>query len=421
MQIDKLDQILISNQEQLIALAQRLISIPSISGEEAAVQQVIAQEMAVLGLQVDQWCPTTEEFDNHPAFGMVDARGLGSRPNVVGIMPGSGQGRSLVINGHADVVPEGDAATWEYHPWQGTLKDGKLYGRGSCDMKGNLAVALYVLRSLQQAGIKLHGDVQLWSVIGEETGGVGTLAAIARGYRADAAVILEPTNLDIVPAQAGAATFRLTVPGKAAHGSMRNEGVNPLEKFIRLHTAMLELEQRRNDEFMHPFFQGVQNKIPLSIGTVQSGIWHSSVPDRLVAEGRYGVRVGETISEAQAELSVSLKLACEGDEWLSAHPPVLEWIEGQFESTEIAADSPILLQLTGACREVLQQEPFLRGVTYGSDMRLLVNHANIPSVLFGAGDIRAAHAADEFIRVDELLTLAKVLLRLILSWCGHDE
>ncbi len=421
MRIDKLDQILENQQEQLIALVQRLVAIPSISGEEAAVQQVIAEEMAALGLQVDQWCPTVDELKDYPAFGMVDARGLGSRPNVVGTLSGSGKGRSLVINGHADVVPEGDASTWEHHPWQGTLKDGKLYGRGSCDMKGNLAVALYVLCVLQEAGIKLQGDVQLWSVIGEETGGVGTLAAIARGHRGDAAIILEPTNLEIVPAQAGAATFRLTVPGKAAHGSMRNEGVNPVEKFIRLHTAMLELEQRRNDEFQHPFFQGVQNKIPLSIGTVQSGIWHSSVPDRLVAEGRYGVRVGETIEEAQAELAKSLQQVSSQDEWLSKHLPILEWIEGQFESTEIDADERVLQELATACRDVLQQEPRLRGVTYGSDMRLLVNHAGIPSVLFGAGDIRTAHAADEFIEVDELVTLSKVLLRLILSWCGYSE
>lgn len=420
---DKIDAMIEERQAELISLAQRFVGTPSISGQEEAYQLLLADEMRKLGMQVDLWYPTNEDLQQHPAYSMVDARELTGRPSLVGRISGGpdASGRSLMINCHADVVPAGDVATWTTAPFGGQLIDGRLYGRGSCDMKGNTAVALFVLGLLQEAGYQPAGEIQVHSVTGEETGGVGTLSSIVRGYHTDAAIILEPTDLEIVPAQAGAATFRLTVPGKAAHGSMREEGVNPIEKFIRLHTALLALERKRNLEFDHPYYQGFANKIPLSIGTINSGVWHSSVPDQLVAEGRYGVRVGESIADAQAEFARSVQAVCADDHWLAEHPVILEWIDGQFESTEVTAEEPILQLLADSYRQVFSTEPPLRGVTYGSDMRLLVNYANIPTVLFGAGNIGVAHAADEYIPVADMLTMAKTIARTIVAWCGQRE
>lgn len=381
---------------------------------------MMAEEMRKIGLTVDLWYTTEVELRSHPAYKMVDARGMEGRPGLVGKLDGAadGNGRSLMINGHADVVPVGDLASWTYPPFAAEVIDGKLYGRGSCDMKSNMAVALYVLRLLQEIGYQPAGEIQLHSVIGEETGGLGTLYSIARGYKADGAVILEPTNLSIKPAQAGALTFRLTVPGKAAHGSMREEGVNPIEKFIRLHAALLELEQRRNLAFDHPWFRDFANKIPLSVGTINAGVWHSSVPDQLVAEGRYGVKVGETVEEAMAEFVDCVQAVCAGDEWLSEHPIALQWIDGLFESAEVKADQPILQQLVDCYREVFAREPRLVGTTGGTDARLLINYANIPAVLFGAGDSIHAHAANEYVSLDQLMPMAKTLARLIVNWCG---
>lgn len=420
---DKTDQMIEQRQEQLVSLAQRLVSTPSISGHEEAYQLLLAEQMRQLGLQVDLWYPTDADIRQHPAYPMVDARELAGRPSLVGRLPGAAPaaGRSLMINCHADVVPAGDEATWTHPPFGAEVVDGLLYGRGSCDMKGNTAVALFVLGLLQEAGFRPAGEIQLHTVTGEETGGVGTLTSMVRGYRTEAAIILEPTALEIVPAQAGAATFRLTVPGKAAHGSMREEGVNPIEKFLRLHTALLALERKRNQQFDHPFYQGFANKIPLSIGTINAGVWHSSVPDQLVAEGRYGVRVGETIEAAQAEFARCVQEVSAQDDWLREHPVQLQWIDGQFESTEISPEQPILQLLADSYRQVLASEPPLRGVTYGSDMRLLVNYGGIPTVLFGAGDIRVAHGADEYIPIADMVTMAKVLARLIVGWCGQGE
>lgn len=406
-------------QADLIALVQRLIRIPSISGQEQEVQLVIADEMKRAGLSVDIWYPAEDSnLPLHPAYTRVDSRNLAQRPNVVGTLPGSGSAKSIMLNGHADVVPPGDPTTWTVSPWDGEILGNRLYGRGSCDMKANLAVALYVIRLLLESGARPGGEVQLHSVIGEETGGIGTLASLARGYQADAALLLEPTGMNIVPAQAGAATFRLTIKGQAAHGSMRDSGINPIEKFLRIHTALLELERQRNDIFAHPFYAGIKNKIPLSIGTLHAGVWHSSVPDKLTAEGRYGVRVGESLEEAQAEFEACLRSAEKQDPWLQKHPTVLEWIEGQFESTEVSATEPILQELISTVRKVARIEPTVAGVTYGSDMRLIVNYGKIPAVLFGAGEVSLAHAADENIEIPELLTMAKVLASFLASWSG---
>lgn len=420
---EKIDALIEQHQEELVSLAQRLVQTPSVSGDEEAYQLLLAEEMRRIGLDVDLWYPSEAEVKAHPAYKMVDARFLSGRPGLVGKIAGSdGQhGRSLTINCHADVVPAGDLSTWTHPPFAGEIVDGKLYGRGSCDMKGNTAVALYVLRLLQASGYRPAGEIQLHTVVGEETGGLGALFSLARGYKTDAAIILEPTDLDIVPAQAGAATFRLTVPGKAAHGSMREEGVSPIEKFIRLHTALLALEKERNLEFNHPFFQGFANKIPLSIGTISSGVWHSSVPDQLVAEGRYGVKVGETIAEAMADFEACVRSVCESDDWLRENPVILEWIDGQFESAEVGADEPILLHLMDSYRQVFSKEPRAMGVTYGSDARLLINYGGIPTVLFGAGNIDVAHGADEFVPLWQLVPTAKTLARLIVSWCGQGE
>jgi acetylornithine deacetylase len=417
----RLDGLIEQRQDQLIGLVQRLVQTPSISGDENAYQLLLAEEMRQIGLEVDLWYPAEEEIKQHPAYKMVDARGMEGRPGLVGKLPGAeGNGsRSLTINCHADVVPPGDLETWTYPPFAAEIANGRIYGRGACDMKANTAVGLYVLKLLREIGYQPVGEIQFHSVIGEETGGLGALYSIVRGYKTAAAIILEPTELEIVPAQAGAATFRLTIPGKAAHGCMRDEGVNPIEKFIRLHTALLELERERNRKFVHPFFEGIANKIPLSIGTINAGVWHSSVPDQLVAEGRYGVMVGETIEEAMAEFEACVQQVCAGDEWLRENPAVVEWIDGQFESAAVRQDEPILQHLQQCYRDVFGKEPQLLGVTYGSDARLLVNHAHIPTVLFGAGNIEAAHAADEYVPIEQLVPMAKTLARLIVSWCGQ--
>ena len=156
-----------------------------------------------------------------------------------------GAGRDLLLNGHIDVAPVGDEAAWTAPPWEPVLRDGRVYGRGAVDMKGGLCCALFAAKAIRDAGLRLRGRLSVASVAGEEDGGTGTLAAILRGHTAHGAVVVEPTRLRVVPAQAGSLMFRLTVHGLSAHGCVREEGVSAVESFVPLLAALRRLEAER--------------------------------------------------------------------------------------------------------------------------------------------------------------------------------
>ncbi|MBN1486758.1 MAG: peptidase [Anaerolineae bacterium] len=396
-----------------------LIAIRSLDGEETEAQRHMAAKMEEIGLDVDMWDIDMEALEQHPAFSAEVERETG-----VGLVGTLGQelgGRNLIFNGHIDVVPTGDAANWHYPPWQGTIDNGNLYGRGGLDMKGGLCCALYAAKAILDAGIQLKGKLMVESVIGEEDGGTGTLATVLRGYRADGAVVPEPTNMAIITAQAGAMNFRVTVPGYSAHGCMRLEGVSAVEKFIPIYQALLELESHRNENVTHPLLAKHLLPYPLSVGIVKAGDWPSSVPESLVFEGRYGVAVGEDMLAARQAFEEAVIQVAQRDPWLKDHPPTVEWWGGQFESASIPTDHAIVQTVQSAYNQVTNTAPHIEGVTYGADMRLLVNQGQIPTVLFGPGDVRNAHQPDEYVPVADLITVTRSLALTALRFCGYEE
>jgi len=402
----------------ILAYLRRLIAIRSFDGRETAAQQSIATEMEAAGLKVDVWDLDFNKLRQHPAFSMEVERkhGLG----VVGVIGEGVGGRSLIFNGHIDVVPPGDENNWHYPPWEGMSTEGRVYGRGAADMKGGLCCALFAARALHTAGVHLKGNLMVESVIGEEDGGVGTLATILRGYKADGAIVVEPTELHVAPAQAGALNFRVTVNGQAAHGCMRGEGVSAIEKFIPIHAALMHLEDERNHQVHDPLYAHYRLPYPLSIGKLSAGNWPSSVPEKVVFEGRYGVFVKEDLSRARHLFEEAIYQAAQGDPWLRGHPPIVEWWGGQFESARISVDHPIVRTLTNAFSEITGTKARLEGVTYGSDMRLLVNEGKTPAVLFGPGDVRNCHRPDEYVAVEELVTGVRTLALTALNFCGYE-
>ncbi len=182
-------------------------------------------------------------------------------------------------------MPAGDESLWSHAPWRVTVAGGNAYGRGALDDKGGVVCAVHAARAIARAGIQLDGRLLVASVVGEEDGGTGTLGTILAGHTADAAIVVEPTSLALVPAQAGALNFRVTVDGSAAHGCVRDEGVSAIEKFELLHAALLSLEARRNARVTDPLFARYALPIPLNIGTLHAGEWPSSVPERLGVRG----------------------------------------------------------------------------------------------------------------------------------------
>jgi acetylornithine deacetylase len=406
-----------SESDRAISLLQALVRIPSITGEEVQVQSFLRQELARLNLQVNECSATREQLSTHPAFS-DDGLPLKDRYSLVARWPGTGDGgRSLILNGHVDVVPPGDLQAWTGSPWSGTIRDGDLYGRGACDMKGGLATMLLAVSALQKAGIQPRGDVLLQFVIGEETGGLGTLSTILNGYTADAAIVVEPTELKLCPVGSGAASFRLHVQGLAAHGSMRMEGVSAIEKFSIIHRTLLEFETERHNSFSHPLYKDGM-AAPISVGKVQAGDWPSSVPDLLIAEGRYGVLPGEEISEARKKFEQKIQQTASVDAWLKTHPPLVEWFEGQFEPAETSLDSELIQTLSRMHQNVAGSTLKMHGVPYGSDLRFFTNYARIPAVLYGPGSVMQAHAANEYIRLEEVTMAAQILAQFIVEWCG---
>jgi len=386
-----------------------LIRIPSVTGAEDAVQSAVASLWAELGLR-------TRRIETDPATIAADPDFPGSEmprtalPVVTGRLGRPG-GKRLLLVGHVDVVPPGDPATWTCDPWGAEVREGAMYGRGACDMKGGVVAIGAALRALVASGVadRLEGEILAVSVPSEEDGGQGMLAAIRAGCTGDAAVITEPTRLDVVIAHAGAITFRLTVPGRAAHASKRREGVSALDNLYTLIRALTADEARRNASETDPLMTALGLPYPTIIGTVAGGEWASTVLDRVVAEGRYGVRLGQTWREAEVELRACVAAACSTDPFLRDHPAEVEITGGRFSSSRVAADHPLPISLATAATGILGRTPAYRGEPYGADMRLLVNEGHTPTVIFGPGDVRHAHSADEHVPLAEVVDCARVL------------
>ena len=403
--------------DELLEFLSELIAVPSVNGTEAenTAQELVAEKMKSLGLDVDCWELDFDRLRRHPAYTVETERSYGL--GVVG-MTGEGNGRSLILNGHVDVVPVDNPSCWHYPPWQGSILGDRMVGRGAVDMKGGLCCALYAARAIRDAGVKLKGQLIIESVIGEEDGGVGTLAAVERGYKAHGAVIMEPTRMVIAPVQAGALNFRVTIDGKVAHGAMRGEGVSAIEKFILVHEALLQLEHERNRRYSSSLFADESLPFALNIGNLRAGQWASNVPETLVFEGRYGVAPQEDVQAARRVFEDTLAQAALQDPWLKHHPPRLEWWGAQFLPASTPVEDPIVACVQEAYADTGAGEPALKGMPYGADMRLLVNQARTPTVLFGPGDVRNAHQPDEFVPLQDLLAVTRTLALATVRFCG---
>lgn len=395
------------------------VRIPSVSGTDAEndAQAHMARLFADGGLDVDHWRIDLDRLTADPEFpGMeVERR---EAWGLVGRLPGAGDGRALMLNGHIDVVPIGDPGAWTATPFGGEIRAHDLYGRGSCDMKAGLLAAHWAVQAIRRAGVRLRGDVLVASVQGEEDGGLGTFALLDRGWRADACVIPEPTDMDLVPANAGALTFRLVVRGHATHASRRTEGVSAVEMFWPVWRALLDLEQRRHAD-VDPMARRWTLAHPLSIGTIHAGDWASSVPDQLVAEGRLGVALDETVEDARADLEAAIAEVNTSDPWLRDHPVELEWWGGQFASGRLPADSDLLERVTAAHGVASGGRPLdVWAAPYGSDLRLLTGLGGIPTLQYGPGDVALAHGPDERVPIADVVTTARTLALLALDICG---
>ncbi|MDT8894407.1 peptidase [Halomonas sp. I1] len=416
---DEIRAFIRAHRDDYTRLLQDWVRDATLSGQEAAHQAKIRDLYQSLGLDTDYWEVDVEALRDNPLFNSHRDDFSGS-PNVVGTWKGSGGGRSLILNGHVDVVPEGDHAQWEQHPYSGEIIDGCLYGRGVTDMKGGNLASFIAVATLKSLGVRLKGDVILQSVIEEEAGGAGTLAALERGYRADAALIPEPSEQMIFPRQQGSRWFRLKVVGIKAHGGTRYEGVSALDKAMAVLEALQTLEARRNDELEDPLYDGVPIPLPINVGRINGGDWPSSVPDEITLEGRVGVGPGETVADAQRDVESALAALADRDPWFDEHPVDIEWFGACWQPGGIATDDPLLDMLSTAYRDVHGGAPRIQASPWGTDGGLMTQYG-IPALVFGPGITRLAHFPNEHIRLDDVFDVAEIIALTVLSWCEQDD
>jgi acetylornithine deacetylase len=400
---------------------EELLRFDTTGGHEGPAQAFVRERLEALGFETYEWTADAETLADHPSFpddpGEIPVEG---RPSVGGVLefgdPDSGP--TLVLNGHADVVPAA-RESWSSDPFEPVWDDSeeKLTARGAADMKSGLAACVFAAKHLHEttergdADRDLDGRVVVESVVGEEQGGVGAAAAALSNpypFERDAAIIAEPTDLRPVTASEGSLMKRLRLTGRSAHAASRWRGVDVLPYFEEIRRAFRNLETERSESVAHPLYSDFPVPWPVVFGRVEAGDWASSVPANLTAEIRIGVAPGETVAEVEEAFEERLAEIVAGDEWLAEHPPEFERFSVQFEPSEIDHDEPVVGALQRAMAENGLSDTDPRGATYGADARHYVEAA-IPTVMFGPGSIEQAHFPDETVEWSEMLTAGEVL------------
>jgi acetylornithine deacetylase len=385
--------------------AAAILRIPSVTGDERPVLEALAGLAADRGLATDLHAHDLTALRAHPDHPGEEA----PRDELWGLTAtlAGGAPRRLCLNGHVDVVGPG-TAPWRHGPWSGVIEDGRLYGRGAVDMKGAVVAALHALAAVR-AVAEAAPEVVLQCVASEEDGGLGTFAELQRDAAFDAALIPEPAGFDVVCAQAGALTFRCVVPGRAAHAAHRLAGCSAIDRYVRVHAALHALERQINADVAHPLMRELALPYPLVVGRVAGGEWSSQVPDRVEAEGRVGVPMGTEATAVRAALEAAVASALDDGE----APAEVHWTGGAFLPAETPADHPWVSLVAEAVADERGRPARAVGVPWGADMRLFAARG-IAAAMVGTTGIERAHAVDEWVSVDELAALARVLVRVIL-------
>jgi acetylornithine deacetylase len=405
------------NRNTIVGFLQALIRIPSVTGEEGPIQEFIAGRLKDMGLSVDVFEPDLASLRKHPAFVEV-SRGYEGRPNVVGIFRGQGGGKSLLFNGHVDVIPAGAPESWQHGSWSGDTADGRVYGRGASDMKAGLAAMTMAVKAIRESDIRLRGDVTLEYTVDEELSGNGTLACVMKGYKADGGICCETSSMRVQPGSIGRIWFEIKVKGKAAGIQRRWEGVSAIEKGYRVTQAVSDFERVRVERLSHPLYPDIRGAIPCTVGVFESGSYHSAFPDSCLLKGSMATVPGEDSAAVKKEFAEFIRAKVADDSWLKDHPPEVIFTGYFAEPSAIPADSPIVQALCRKFTEVAGQEPVISGREGAADIRFMNRYGDTPTVIFGPGMTEQMHANNEWVNVEDLFQATKILSLTILDWCG---
>lgn len=405
------------NRDQVIGLLRQLVQVPSVTGQERDAQELVKEKLDEIGLKVETFEPKVEELREHPSFFETISYkkfGYNGRPNVIGVWKEGSSRKTLILNGHIDVVPPGPEGMWRYDPWGGEVSDGKMYGRGAGDMKAGIAAMIYAVKTIQELDIPIDGKVLVESTIEEEDGGIGgALATLMKGYTGDFSINPEPSGLDFWAASAGVLYFAIRVKGRPAHAKEAYRGVNAIDKVWLIYKALKELNEERQRRITFPVAEECDPDVKghatiLNIGVISGGDWPSTVPAWAEIKCRIGWPPGESISDVESQVLGKIREVSERDPWLRESPPEYSIIGWRAEPSIVDISDPFVSKLSDIAFKVTGKRPRFCGGTAGLDTRFFINDFNIPSVGYGpiAHNI---HGIDEAVELESVIQVTKVI------------
>jgi acetylornithine deacetylase len=415
---------------EIVALASALIRFDTtartpgdLPREERALQELLSARLAAAGAAVELFEPDAATLAGKPLV----PRGLDfeGRPQLIARFAGQGRGRSLLLNGHIDVVPADVADGWSSPPFAPQVRDGRLYGRGACDMKGGVA-AMVVAAEVLAARNVLAGELLVATNTDEESSGAGGVALVEQGVRADGAIVTEPTGFDVWISCRGSSYLSIVVPGRAGHAEVahpdwRDGGaVNAIEKAVVVLDGLRLLGERWAAD------PGLRHERLASPGIVPTMITAGDWPVTIPGEARITVAVTFLPAQADAsgwgsrverEVADAVAQACAKDDWLAQNPARVDVDPNPVMPLEIPLDAPVVGAVAGAAADVAGHGR-LGGLDSWYDGATFTLLADTPAVGFGPGGFETAHAVDEHVPVDDLVTCAQTLAVAALRFCG---
>ncbi len=334
--------------EAQLATTRDFVAIPSTRGAEGPCQDMIGDLLRERGYEVDDWHIDLDDLKDLRGFGPIEHDFSKARSVVGTYRPPSNGGKSLILQGHCDVVPAGPLELWETPPFSPVIKDGKMFGRGACDMKSGTIGALSALDAIKAAGFKPTARIHFQSVIEEESTGVGALSTLQRGYRADACFIPEPTGGKMVRSQVGVIWFRLRVKGHPTHVAFAGSGSNAIMAAYHLVHALQKLEIEWNERAKADrYFKALNHPINFNPGIIKGGDWASSVPAWCDVDCRIAILPGWSVADHQKEILACVAAASRNHRFLANNPPEIEWsgfLSEGYELTDAAAPGSCVWQ-----------------------------------------------------------------------------
>ncbi len=403
--------------EATITFLQALVREKSVLGNEAGVQALIFQRLRDLGLNAEKWDLDPAVLAQDPTHGLLEIE-YAHRPNVTAVIPAAAPGgRSVIFNGHVDVVSPEPISAWRRDPWAAEIVDDWMVGRGSGDMKAGIAAMLLAVESVRAADVALRGDVILETVIEEECTGNGALACALRGLTADAAIVPEPHALSACLSTVGVIWFRVQTTGRASHAQSASGAINAIEKMIPVIAALRGLETELNADPRPPLYADHPHPINLNVGIIRAGDWPSTVPAACALECRLSCFPGDTIPHLQERVRAAVAAAASADPWLTDHPPDVEFFGFHAEPSIVDPEAPALRMLANCHHSIVGADLTYHPSNATTDQRFFLNQLGIPATSYGP-KAENIHAADERVFIPSIAQTARVLALYLLRWCG---